>query len=266
MDNAELMQKEIENKRKLPEEIKKEIKKNILFNLLVATIIVLYLFSINMLFLNFEKTIFENQMKFLALGLITITVIFFEIAYRKQSKRTCIIGIELLLCSIYSLYVPYIYLYANVNLKMITTILPIGIAIYYIFKDYIIYKTRKFKHQNNLSDVREILSYSEKESYLDEESSKLYRKQLEFEEETKKELIEEQKRRAKLEKEKKNKSAEKVKTQNNSKRKSKSESKSSSNSKKKVTKKISTTEKEESIKKKTSTKKTTTKKTSSKNK
>lgn len=254
MDNAELMQKEIENKRKLPEEIKKEIKKNILFNLLIATIIVLYLFSINMLFLNFEKTIFENQMKFFALGLITITVIFFEIAYRKQSKRTCMIGLELLLCSIYSLYVPYIYLYANVNLKMITTILPIGIAIYYIFKAYIIYKTRKFKHQNNLSDVREILSYSEKESYLDEDSSKLYRKQLEFEEETKKELIEEQKRRARLEKEKKNKTSVKPKTK-------------SSDSKKKVTKKSSSSEKDKKSKTtKKATKKTTTKKASSKNK
>lgn len=254
MDNAELMQKEIENKRKLPEEIKKEIKKNILFNLLIATIIVLYLFSINMLFLNFEKTIFENQMKFFALGLITITVIFFEIAYRKQSKRTCMIGLELLLCSIYSLYVPYIYLYANVNLKMITTILPIGIAIYYIFKAYIIYKTRKFKHQNNLSDVREILSYSEKESYLDEDSSKLYRKKLEFEEETKKELIEEQKRRAKLEKEKKNKTSVKPKTK-------------SSDSKKKVAKKSSSSEKDKKSKTtKKATKKTTTKKASSKNK
>ncbi len=253
MDNAELMQKEIENKRKLPEEIKKEIKKNILFNLLIATIIVLYLFSINMLFLNFEKTIFENQMKFFALGLITITVIFFEIAYRKQSKRTCMIGLELLLCSIYSLYVPYIYLYANVNLKMITTILPIGIAIYYIFKAYIIYKTRKFKHQNNLSDVREILSYSEKESYLDEDSSKLYRKQLEFEEETKKELIEEQKRRAKLEKEKNNKTSVKPKTK-------------SSDSKKKVAKKSSSSEKDKKSKTTKTTKKTTTKKTSSKNK
>lgn len=253
MDNAELMQKEIENKRKLPEEIKKEIKKNILFNLLIATIIVLYLFSINMLFLNFEKTIFENQMKFFALGLITITVIFFEIAYRKQSKRTCMIGLELLLCSIYSLYVPYIYLYANVNLKMITTILPIGIAIYYIFKAYIIYKTRKFKHQNNLSDVREILSYSEKESYLDEDSSKLYRKQLEFEEETKKELIEEQKRRAKLEKEKKDKTSVKSKTK-------------SSDFKKKVAKKSSSSEKDKKSKTTKTTKKTTTKKTSSKNK
>lgn len=258
MDNAELMQKEIENKRKLPEEIKKAIKKNILFNLSVATIIVLYIFTINMLYLKSEKSIFENQMKFFALGLVLITVIIFEIAYRKESKKTCLIGIELLLCSIFSLYVPYIYLYANVNLKMIITILPIGIAMYYIFKAYIIYKSRKIKHQSNLSDVREILSYSEKESYLEEESSKLYRKQLEFEEQTKKELIEEQKRRAKIDKDKKKKEESKAGTKtkakgkNNSKSKTKSEEKSSTTKKKKT--------------KNTETTKTTTKKASSKNK
>ena len=169
MDKAELMQKEIEDKRKLPEELKKIIKKNILHNLLIATIIILYLCIINILFYKLENHVFEQQMKFFALGIITVTVIVFEIAYRKESGRTCIIGIELLLCSIISLYIPYIYLsylFENVNIKILTYALPICIAVYYLFKAYVIYKSGKIKHQNNLSDVKEILKDTEKESYL----------------------------------------------------------------------------------------------------
>ena len=65
-------------------------------------------------------------------------------------------------------------------------LLPIGIALYYILKAYIIYKTGKIKHHNNLSDIKEILKHTEKESYLDEDSTKLYRQQRQFEEQTKK--------------------------------------------------------------------------------
>ena len=208
MDKAELMQKEIENKRKLPEELKKEIKKNILHNVLIAVIIIVYLCIINILFYKLENNVFEQKMKFVALGIITVTVVTFEIAYRKQSKRMCIIGIELFLCSIISLYIPYIYLsylFENINIKFLTYALPIGIALYYILKAYIIYKTGKIKHHNNLSDIKEILKHTEKESYLDEDSTKLYRQQKEFEEKTKKELLEEQHKKAKASKEKKTK-------------------------------------------------------------
>ena len=174
MNEIELMQKEIENKRKLPEELKLDIKKNIFHNLLIATIIILYLITINILFKRLESSVFEQQMKFFALGTITITVLIFEMAYRRQSRRTCIIGIELLLCSIISLYIPYIYLFSDVNLRMVTTILPLSIAGYYIIKAFLIYKSRKIKHENNLSDVKEILKDTEKKSYIDEESSKSY--------------------------------------------------------------------------------------------
>ena len=194
MDKAELMQKEIENKRKLPEEVKKEIKKTIFHNILIAMIIVLYLCAINILFYQLEQSAFEQQMKFFALGLICITVIVFEIAYQRNSKRTGIIGIELLSCSVISLYIPYIYLFTDVNLKMITTLLPMSIAWYYIIKAIIIYKSGTIKYQNNLSDVKEILKDTEKRGYLDEESKKSYREIKSQEEKNQQELLIEQKK------------------------------------------------------------------------
>lgn len=236
MDRAELMQKEIEDKRKLPEEVKKEIKKNIFHNLLIAVIIIIYLCTINVLFYKLENNVFEQQMKFFALGLICITVIVFEIAYRRKSKRTGIIGIELLLCSIISLYIPYVYLFADVNLKTITILLPLSIAGYYIIKAIIIYKSRKIIHENNLSDVKEILKDTERKSYLDEESKKTYRELKEKEEKDKQELLEEQHKKAQENKKKtsKKQSAKKqsTKKQTNSSKKTKSKTETKSNTKK----------------------------------
>lgn len=192
MEKAELMQKEIENKRKLPKELKESINKSIFHNLIIAIIIMVYLCTINVLFYILDSDNFEQKMKFFALGIIIITVGFFEIAYRRESKRVCIIGIELLICSIISLYIPYIYLHTNEVLRKITMILPVFLAIYYVFKAILIYKGREIKYQSNLSDVKEILKETEKQSYLEEESTKTFRENKKIEEKIKQEILQEQ--------------------------------------------------------------------------
>lgn len=242
MDKAELMQKEIENKRKLPEEIKKDIKKKILHNLILALIIILYLDAVNILFNKLENNMFEKIMKFVALGIDIITVILFEIAYRRKSKRIFIVGIELLICSIFSLYVPYIYLFTN--LKNVITICLEIIIVYYIIKAFIIFKGRQFEYQNNLSDVKEILKDSEKESYLEEESTKTFKEIQKHKIEQNEELLKEQKRIGKLKKEEAKK--EKAKKELTKKDENKINKKTTTNTKKgKTTSKAKSTQKKQ---------------------
>ena len=193
MEKAKLMQLEIEQKRKLPQNIKENIKTNIFHNLLAAIIILTYLATINVMYYKFKTSVFENWMKYLALGLIIVTVIDIELAYRKDSKKLALIGIELLLCAILSLYIPYIYLHTTEYLRNCVMILPAIILIYYIFKSLIIFKKNQFVYQNNLSDVKEIVKDTENKSYLDEESKKIYRAKLEEEEEIRKAIIKKQK-------------------------------------------------------------------------
>ena len=59
-------------------------------------------------------------------------------------------------------------------------------------KSIIIYKQKKFHYQNNLSDVKELMKYDEKKSYLDEESTKTYRAKTEEEEVIKTVILKEQ--------------------------------------------------------------------------
>ena len=86
MEKAKLMQLEIEEKRKLPQNVKENIKTNIFHSLIAAAIILAYLAAINVMYYTFEQKSFEYYMKFFALGIIIVTVIDIEIAYRKDSK------------------------------------------------------------------------------------------------------------------------------------------------------------------------------------
>ena len=72
-------------------------------------------------------------------------------------------------------------------------IIPVMIVIYYFIKSFIIYKKDKIKYINdNLSDVKELLSNDERKGYLDEDSTKSYRKKIEEENEIKKVIQSEQ--------------------------------------------------------------------------
>lgn len=198
MEKAKLMQLEIEEKRRLPQTVKDNISTDIFQNILAAIIIVAYLCAINIIYYKFESNMFEEYMKYFALGIILLTIIVFEISYRKNSLKFCFIGIELLICGVLSLYIPYIYLHTTTALRCGIMVLPAGLVIYYGIKSLIIFKQKQFKYQNNLSDVKEIVKEAEKSSYLDEDSKKTYREKREQEERIREELRYEQKKRKQL--------------------------------------------------------------------
>lgn len=193
MEKAKLMQLEIEEKRKLPKKIKDNISTNIFQDLLVAIIIMLYFCIINFSYYNVENSVFEENMKYFALGIIIFTVIAFEISYRKNSIKFLIIGLELLACGILSLYIPYIFLHSNSAFRISIMILPAFLIIYYALKSFIIFKRKQFQYRNNLSDIKELVKDTEKQSYIEEESTKSYREKVEQERIFKEKIRKEQK-------------------------------------------------------------------------
>lgn len=195
MEKAKLMQLEIEKKRKLPRNLKRSINLEIFLNLIAAIIVLAYLASINVIFYRVEKNVFEEYMKYFALGIIIVTIVVLDVAYRKDSFKIGIIATELLVCGILSLYIPYIYVHTTSEFRNMIMILPVFLVIYYVIKAIAIFKHREINYINNLSDVREIMQNSEKKEYLDEESSKSFRKKLKEEEKIKEEIKNEQKLR-----------------------------------------------------------------------
>lgn len=222
--------KEIEEKRKLPKSVKDGIDKTFFYNNLMAIFMMLYFIIINLSYIYLNEGAFERAMKYMAMIMITVTVVLFEFAYRKDNLKIALAGIELLICSLLSVYIPYIFLYTTPLYRKLMMIIPIFLAVYYIAKTIVVYVVRNLKHKNNLSDVKEIVKYNENKSYIDEESTKTLK-------ENKKRKEEEKKIKQQLEKEKKNKNS---KTLNKVSDKNKEHKKTSNTKNKKETKDGST--------------------------
>lgn len=195
MEKEKLMEKEIEEKRKITEDVKKKIDNELFYNYMMAIFVMIYMFFINFGFSNLSEDVFKNYIKVLVILLISLTIVFFEMSYRKDNLKYSLTGIELLTCSIIVLYIPYIYYRANVLIRGIIMLDSIFYGVYYSIKNYIIFKKEVFTYQNNLSDVKEIVK-NDDESYLEEESKKILKeiKQLDEKRKQEEKLIKEKKK------------------------------------------------------------------------
>ena len=193
MENSELIE-EIENRRKLPTEVKEKINTKIFKNLIAAVIVMAYLLLISATY--YKSNNFEELVKYYSCGISILSVVFFEIAYSKKNIFYCLIGIELLSCGILSIYIPYIYLHTNTKFRAFVIILPAVLVVYYFIKAIIIFKKEQIEYEDSLSDIKDILK-NDKKSYLDEDSVKSYKNKLKEEEKCKKAIEKEQEIRRK---------------------------------------------------------------------
>ena len=193
MENSELIE-EIENRKKLPTEVKEKINTKIFKNLIAAVIVMAYLLLISATYYKLNN--FEELVKYYSCGISILSVVFFEIAYSKKNIFYCLIGIELLSCGILSIYIPYIYLHTNTKFRAFVIILPAVLVVYYFIKAIIIFKKEQIEYEDSLSDIKDILK-NDKKSYLDEDSVKSYKNKLKEEEKCKKAIEKEQEIRRK---------------------------------------------------------------------
>lgn len=184
MEKEKLMQQEIEEKRKLTKEVKDKIDSGVFFNFWLAVSIMIYMFFINLSYIKLEMLTFQIFMKIYSIILTVVMVVFFEISYRKDNLKYALTGIELLILNILVTYIPYVYYNKNEIIRKLIMLVPVYYGVYYSIKNFIIYKKEQIKHESNLSDVREIIK-DEKESYIDEESTKTLKAKKELEEKRK---------------------------------------------------------------------------------
>ena len=181
MEKEKLMQQEIEEKRKLTKEVKDKIDSGVFFNFWLAVSIMIYMFILNLIYIKLDMITFQIFMKAYSIILTVAMVTFFEISYRKDNLKYALTGIELLILNVLVTYIPYVYYNKNEIIRKLIMLVPVYYGVYYSIKNFIIYKKEQIKHENNLSDVRDIIK-EEKESYIDEESTKTLKQKKELEE------------------------------------------------------------------------------------
>ena len=175
-DETLAISKEIYEKIKMPKEAKEKIYSKLTKNFLIAIGIFIYILFLNLGYIKLEESVFRTDLKVFAVSLILFTIWVFEKAYKKDSGEITVYGIELLVLSLITLYMPYVYYYQGEVVKFIFETSAVYISLYYIIKCVIIYRKEIKKYKNSLSDVKEITQ--EEKTYLDEKSEKKFSKKV----------------------------------------------------------------------------------------
>lgn len=151
------MVEEITKKRKMTQEVKEKLNQKIWLNLCLAIGIMLYFCAMDAIYLNMPSDISAIALKILAMVAILLTVIVFEVAYRKENGALGIAGIELLVFCVIGLYMPHIYAHSDQVIGRVFLLTPLFCALYYASKAVVIYIKTEKSYQNHLSDVKEIV-------------------------------------------------------------------------------------------------------------
>lgn len=152
----ETIEKEIKKQTIIPKEKMNKIYAKVFENILYAMVILLYFILINIGSTSIRQDIFITDLKVFSITSIIVTICVFEYAYKKESGKYTIHGIELLILSICTLL--SIRIYTIYNRKFISAIASIALlfAIYYVGKSIIIYVKEKKKAKKTTNDIFKI--------------------------------------------------------------------------------------------------------------
>lgn len=265
---------EIVESRNLSEDAKKIISKRIISNFAFGISFIILLLSYNIASIWIYRNTAEIIYYVSAMVFLLLTIITFEVGYKKDDGKYAITGIEILIFSLFSLFAPYIFYIFNS--KYITAMVCL-VTLYYIVKIIVIYnkeKSKAFKENNDISVIIKKESEDKlakkfgmvkndeiKTVIVSEKQKKAPRKK------TTSKTKASNKTKQKQETSKKtNKSSQKNTEKNEEKKEIKTVVKKDATNKKNTTKKTTQNNKNEEGVKKTSTKKNTSKNTTTKRK
>ncbi len=136
----------------------KIIRKKIFENLIIAIAMMIYFIIINFSYLRMDENILLQGIKVASIVILIFSIIIFEVAYRKDSGRIAINGIEVLVLAIQTLTIWTVINRFKLEFDRYILFSTYAFAIYYILKSIIIYTIEKKKYLDSLSDIHEIVS------------------------------------------------------------------------------------------------------------
>ena len=156
-ENIKKLDEQIKANKIISKDYKKKMNKQTIFNFLTIFTIVLYLFCLNISSIYTDKIIFLLMLKCFSILLAIISIIYFELAYRKDNERLFLYGIEILELGIATLFSNYIYyIYFN-SFNKIVTCFTLVFIIYYLVKIFIARRNMRKKYYNEQNDIKEII-------------------------------------------------------------------------------------------------------------
>lgn len=156
-ENIRKLDEEIKQSKKIPKDYKKKIRKQILLNLVILIFMVIYLVCINVLFLYLDTEVYLKYIQILSVILGLISVVYFELSYKKDNEKLFLYGTEVLVIGLVTLFSNYACRVFFDTYNKILAPITIVVVVYYIIKIFIIKSKMKKKYFKEQNDIREIV-------------------------------------------------------------------------------------------------------------
>ena len=188
-ETIEKIEDEIKRKTNMPENKKEKVRKEIFANILLAIGIIVYFIFLVLGSLDTEKITRSIDLKIFSMVLLFTSIILFELAYKKDSGRLAINGIEVLIVAVITLFLPYIVFELDSIYQRYYIAGSSLIAVYYAIKSIIISNKAKKSYEKQESDIKEITKKdNKKENILEEEIEDIAENNIKEEKEQEKEI------------------------------------------------------------------------------
>lgn len=156
-ENIQKFDEEYKKSRIIPKDYKKKIRNRILKNTLIAIIVIAYLVLLNLLSLHIETATYIIGIKILCVVLAIISVIYFELSYRKDNGYLFMHGVEFLVLATITLFSAYAYYLYFVTYNSILLYISIFVVVYYIIKTILTLRNMKQEYYKSQNDIKEIV-------------------------------------------------------------------------------------------------------------
>lgn len=139
-------------------EKKKRVNEKVFENIIIAVAIMLYFIVINFSYYRLSENNLIIGLKILSMVILLLSITIFEIAYKKDSGKLAINGIEILVLASHALSIMQVIEIAKIKFTIYILISSYIFGIYYILKASILYTIDKRKYLESLSDIKEIVN------------------------------------------------------------------------------------------------------------
>lgn len=131
--------------------------KDIYTNMVYAVITMAFFISLNIVYINCETKIFETYIKVSYMLYIVLAIFIYEVAYKKDSGKLAIYGIEYTVIAIYILLIQRIVSIFEFDMLAFIVTSSYIFPIYYTIKSILIDTRERRDKLEQLSDIKEII-------------------------------------------------------------------------------------------------------------
>ena len=137
--------------------LKKPIVKDVITNITYLLLVALYFICFNTQLLSIDSTLLIRYIDISSMVFLGISIIMFEVGYRKDKSKIFVNGVEFFVLAIFTLLIKHMPKVLGNTVKDYNQVGIYTFIAYYILKSAIMYTKMRHDQLKELSDIKDIV-------------------------------------------------------------------------------------------------------------